>query len=63
MKLLTKKQQEPYENAKICCICKEKFENKYVKNKEYSKVRDYCHYAGKYRGASHSICNLKYSVL
>ena len=27
MKLLTKKQQESYENAKICCICKEKFEN------------------------------------
>ena len=22
MKLLTKKQQELYENAKICCICK-----------------------------------------
>ena len=41
MKLLTKKQQEPYENAKICCICQEKFENKYVKNKGYSKVRDH----------------------
>ena len=41
MKLLTKKQQESYENAKICCICKEKFENKYVKNKGYSKVRDH----------------------
>ena len=30
MKLLTKEQQESYENAKICYICKEKFENKYV---------------------------------
>ena len=27
MKLLTKEQQESYENAKICYICKEKFEN------------------------------------
>ena len=25
----------------------------------YQKVRDHCHYAGKYRGAAHSICNLK----
>ena len=25
------------------------------------KVRDHCHYTGKYRGASHSICNLKFS--
>ena len=28
----------------------------------YCKVRDYCHYTGKYRGAAHSICNLKYSL-
>ena len=33
MKLLTKERQESYENAKICYICKEKFENKYVKDK------------------------------
>ena len=33
MKLLTKEQQESYENAKICYICKEKFENKYLKDK------------------------------
>ena len=29
MKLLTKEQQESYENAKICYIYKEKNENKY----------------------------------
>ena len=29
VKLLTKEQQELYENAKLCYICKEKFENKY----------------------------------
>ena len=62
MKLLTKEQQESYENAKICYICKEKFENKYLKDKKYCKVRDHCHYTGEYRGAAHSICNLKYSV-
>ena len=41
MKLQTKEQQESYENAKICYICKEKFENKYLKDKKYCKVRDH----------------------
>ena len=62
MKLLTPEQQEPYENAKICYICKEKFEDKYLKDKNYCKFRDHCHYAGKYRGAAHNICNSKYSI-
>ena len=35
MKLLTKLQQESYKNAKISHICKEKFENKYLKDKKY----------------------------
>ena len=46
MKLLTKEQKESYENAKICYFCKEKFENKYLKDKKYRKVRDHCHYTG-----------------
>ena len=50
MKLLTKGQQESYENSKICYICKEKFENKYVKDKKYCKTRDNCHYTGEYIG-------------
>ena len=33
-----------------------------MKDKKYRKVRDYCHYKEKYRGAAHSICNLKYSA-
>ena len=30
IRLLTKEQQESYENAKICYVCKEEFENKYL---------------------------------
>ena len=28
----------------------------------YCKVREYSHFTNKYRGAAHSICNLKYSI-
>ena len=47
MKLLTKEQQESYENAKNCYICEETLKNKYLKGKKYRKVTD-CHYAGEY---------------
>ena len=62
MKLLTDQQQELYENAKICYICKEKFEDIYIKDKKCCKIRDHCHYKGEYRGAGHSIRNRKHSV-
>ena len=62
MKLLIKEQHESYENAKVCYICKEKFENKYLKDKKYCKVGDHYHYSGEYRGSAHSISNLKYNV-
>ena len=28
-----------------------------------SKVRDHCHYTGKYRGAAQSVCNLRYRIV
>ena len=43
MKLLTVNQQESYENAQICYICKEQFENKYFKDKKHRNVRDHGH--------------------
>ena len=58
-KMFTKKQQESYENAKICYICKEKLRNKHLKDKEYRKARDHCDYTRESRGAVHSMCNLK----
>ena len=46
MNLLTKEQQESSENSKNCYICKDKFINKYWRNKKYHKVRDNFHYTG-----------------
>ena len=62
MKLLTKEQQESYENPKIWYICNEKFENKYLKGKKYRKVRDHSHYIGECGSVARSIYNLKYST-
>ena len=63
MKLLTKEQQESYKNRKICYICKEQFENKYLKEKTGDrKVRNHCYWTGEYRSAVDTIYKLKYSV-
>ena len=43
-----------YDNSTLCDIS----------NKELGedRVRDHCHLSGKFRGAAHEICNLKYKV-
>ena len=40
-----------HESQNECYACGEKFN---CKSMEYRKVRDHCHYTGKYRGALHS---------
>ena len=52
---LTDEEKESYENQEICHICKKEFctdENNKKEFKKMHKVRDYCHYTGKYRGAA-----------
>ena len=52
-----KKEEERYNEETKCWICKGEFDDK-DKNKE--KVKDHCHYTGRYRGAAHNKCNLDY---
>ena len=56
---LTKKEEENYNNQKVCYICKKEFDKS---DKKHHKVRDHCHYSDKYRGAAHNICNLRYKI-
>ena len=54
-----------YGEQKECHICKKEFchdKNEKEKFKIYQKVRYHCHYTGKFTGAAHSICNLRYKV-
>ena len=34
----------------------------FVTIKARKKMRDHCHYTGKFRGAAHSACNLRYKI-
>jgi len=40
-----------FDNAAECWICQKDF------NEKDKKVRDHCHFTGKYRGAAHQKCN------
>ena len=56
--LLTKEHQETYKNGRICYICQEKFEHKYLKDKKYCMARDHFNYTRENSGAVHSICKI-----
>ena len=58
---LTDEENESYKKQKVCYIYKKGFITD-DDNKKYHKVRDHCYYTGKYRGATHSICNLRYKT-
>ena len=60
---LTKKEESNYNKETNRFICKKGYinsEDDY--DKKYYKVKDYCYYTGKYKGAAHINCNLKHKV-
>ena len=50
---LTDEKNKSYKKQKVCYIRKKEFNTD--KNTKYQKVRDHCHYTGKFRGAAHSV--------
>ena len=56
---LTIKEKIYHNEQEICYICKKEFDKN---DEKHYKVRDHCHYTGKYRGAAHDICNLRYKI-
>ena len=62
---LTDKENDSYEEQKVCYICKKEFitdKNDENAFKLCHKARDNCHYTRKFRGSAHSICNLRYET-
>ena len=59
---LTNKEKKIHRMQKVCDICKKGFSTD-NDNKKYFKVKDNCHFTGKYRGAAHDICNLRSKIL
>ena len=48
--------KEQFYKATKCWICNEKF----VDYAENYKVRDHCHFTGRFRSAAHNTCNLRH---
>ena len=61
---LTYEENQSYKEQEACHICEEKFcidkDDENYKRKR--KVKNHCHYTGKFRGAAHRKCNLNYKV-
>ena len=51
---LTSAEQKLFKEAITCHICECEFKTP----QDHDKVRDHCHFTGKYRGAAHNKCNL-----
>ena len=52
--VLTKEEEKEFQSTTICHIGEEK-----LSLDKKSKVKDHCHFTGKYRGAAHNKCNLE----
>ena len=51
-----KEEAERFNKETECWMCKGEFKE------DDKKVKDHCHFTGRYRGAAHNKCNHKYSI-
>ena len=56
MTKLTVKEWESFKRSTKCHICLKNFKD------DDRKVRDHCHYTGKYSGPAHNSCNLRHRI-
>ena len=52
--IMNEEEEHLFQQSNICWICKKLFDN------DEGKVRDHCHVTGKFRGAAHWSCNIKF---
>ena len=57
--VMSKKDEEDFQNAKKCWICQRQYKPDEGEN---IPVRDHCHITGKYRGSAHKTCNLRLQI-
>ena len=59
---INRKELNLHQNATECYIFRKRFLKKFVNDKSYQKVTNHCDFTGKYGGAAHSTCNLRFNV-
>ena len=57
--LFTIEETKSYRKQEVCYLCKKEFNND---NEDNGIVKDLCNHSGKYRGAAHNMCNLRYKT-
>ena len=63
--IMTQNDWKDFNESTKCWICQEEFEKDSPSGnpseaRDEKKVRDHCHFTGKFRGAAHNSCNLRY---
>ncbi len=56
--IFTNIEENKFNEADKCWICGDSFDE----SENFKKVRDHCHFTGKFRGAAHNSCNLQARV-
>ena len=62
MMLLTDEENNSYEKQNVCYICKKEFSNNDDDDDDDDDNDKKYHYTGKFKGATYSICNLRYKT-